>query len=814
MLTHDAPRTSEGIGMNDLILQSHTSSADPMLGHGTMHSGKRASSVASPRDLLFVLFWHRRKVVTFFVIAAFVTALAVIALPSTYRSESTLLVKLGSESVTPEVLGNGPMVSPLISREMQMKTELEVLKSAQIASAVVKKVGAGRILRKEIEPAAWDDSDPTFRSAVMQLNQNLSLEVVPDSSVLSIAYQSGDPKLAKEITSAYVEQYLTHRTGVYSNAASAALLSSEREATLKKVADLQDQVRKIKDGAGVGNPQEQRQILQGRIGAMNNDVIDARTKRITGEAEVAKLTEQMKSVPKTIVASQTHDSAMGSVDELRKDIIKLEQDLVDARTRYMAGHPNIVQLEDRLAGRKKVLDSVLNTPGERVEAINDTWKDLDRRLENARVDADVAAAKEKAIVAEIEKAETQLRKVNDVELKIDNLLRTANLEEGALQLIAQAGTRADFMAAMKGKDLNNVSIVQPATMPLKPIAPNRLMLLVLGMFVAGSGAIGLGIAAETLSRSTKRPEDIDRMTHLPCVSVPVIESQAYLGNGVAVHQKSMMARLLHGPTAEPKTSIVTRAAGTATVVTTTAPQTARLPHETANGEVRPMRRWSPQLLQAAHGILDGLLFDAIQAAKGKRTFITGLVSCRPGQGASTLSSYVASAIADRLEASLPLHPSDHVLLVDADLSEPTLHRMLGVPDGPGVGDWLRSATNEDASLEGYIHPTNHGRLSMMPAGSAQNMTHLLDRIDRLFDETRLDFRHLVVDLPPISSTPTALRLAAKCDAVLLIVECGNLHQEVVRRSVRALQAAGANVAGVVLNKRRFPIPDWLYERSS
>lgn len=800
--------------MNDLILQSHAAPSDPMLAPGSIRTGKRTGSVTSPRDLLFVLFWHRRKVVTFFLAAALLTALAVVTLPSTYRSESTLLVKLGSESVTPEVLGNGPMISPLISREMQMKTELEVLKSRTIAAAVVKKVGAGRILRKDVAPAIWDDTDPVFRAAIMTLSQNLNLSVVPDSSVLSVAYESGDPQLARDITSAYVEQYLAHRSGVYSNEANAAFLSSEREATLKKVAELQEQIRKIKDEAGVGSVEEQRQILQARIGTMKNEVTEARTRRIICEAEVTKLTEQLKSVPRTVTVSTVKNQAMNHVDELRKDIAKLEQELVDAKARFMPGHPQIIQLQDRLAGRKKILEAAGDNPGESVEAINETWKELDRRLETARVDAEVSRAREKAMLDEIAQAEDELRKVNEVDLKISNLLRAANLEESALQMISQAGTRADFLAAMKGENLNNVSIVQPATMPLKPIAPNRLMLLVLGMFVAGSGAIGLGIAAETLSRSTKRPEDIDRMTHLPCVSVPVIETHAFLGNPPAVHQRSMMARLLYGPATEPKTTIVTRAAGTATAVATPAASNVSRPSTNGAADIRPMRRWSPQLLQSAHGIIDGLLFDSIQAAKGKRTFITGLVSCRPGQGASTLSAYVASAIADRLEASLPLHPNDHVLLIDADLAEPTLHRMLGVADGPGVGNWLRSATSEDASLAGFVHATNHGRLSMMPAGSAEHMTHLLDRIDRMFDEARLDFRHLVIDLPPISATPTALRLAAKCDAVLLIVECGNLHQEVVRRSVRALQAAGANVAGVVLNKRRFPIPDWLYERSS
>jgi protein-tyrosine kinase len=209
-----------------------------------------------------------------------------------------------------------------------------------------------------------------------------------------------------------------------------------------------------------------------------------------------------------------------------------------------------------------------------------------------------------------------------------------------------------------------------------------------------------------------------------------------------------------------------------------------------------------------------LLFDSIRNASSQTAFVTGLISCRPGQGASTLSAYVASAIADRLEASLPLHPDDRVLLIDADVGEPSLHRMLAIEDSPGLGDWLSINHTDPLPLTDYTHSTSHGRLSVMPTGRSSSLTRLLDRSDLLIDESTRHFRHVVFDLPPVSTTPTALRLAAKCNAVLLVVECGNLHQEVVRKSVRALQGAGANVAGVILNKRRFPIPDWLYERAS
>ena len=317
----------------------------------------------------------------------------------------------------------------------------------------------------------------------------------------------------------------------------------------------------------------------------------------------------------------------------------------------------------------------------------------------------------------------------------------------------------------------------------------------------------LGIAAEALSRTAKRPEDIERLSHLPSVSIGVIDSNSYVGTAARQQASSMLGRLLSSNSTDEKQTLVTRAAhnnSTAIYRPTTA----------GTLDVRPVRRWSPELLHAAHGIIDGLLHDSIRAARDQRAFVTGLISCRPGQGASTLSAYVASAVADRLEASLPLHPDDCVLLVDMDLAEPSLHRLLSIDESPGLSEWLSIHSVDAPPLTTFCHPTNHPRLSLMPAGAAGMATRMLDRMELLITQSQEHFRHMVVDLPPLSSSPTAMRLAARCNAVLLVVECGNMHQEVVRKSVRALQGAGANVAGVVLNKRRFPIPDWLYQRAS
>ena len=797
--------------MNDLIPAPKAPPADPLLPSASVNmTARRRPPAQSPRDLLFVLFWHRGKVTAFFLVALAFTALAVVVMPSTYKSDSTLLVKLGADTVNPDISAQigGQVIQPVIQRDTQMKTELEVLKSNEIAISVVKKLGPGHILRKNAQPLSGDVSDPMFRQALLALQQNLSLDVVPDTGVLSVSYQSGDSRLAQQIVSTYVNSYLAQRGDVYTNSRSAKYLNGQREEIIGKMEDLQTQMRQIKASAGIGNPEEQRQILQARIGGLEHDAAEARTNRASAEASIAAITGQLAIVPKTIDTQHTHNAAMNWVDESKKENAKLHQDLADAMVRYQPTSIQVKVLEERVAASDAQLAKA-GDQGETIEGVNPAYQELSTRLETSRVESRVSEKKEAALNAELATAKVELDKLNNTAQQIAELQRQYNLAEDKLKVVAQAADRASILQGFEDHGLSNITVIQPATLPLKPVAPNRLLILVLGMFVAGSGAVALAIGAEAMSRSTKRPEDIDRLTALPSVSVPVVDQSAYLGAPApAVGPAGVFKRL--GLAKETGLSIVTRAAGTNG--SRNGAHTAA--HVNGHSTVTPVRRWSPQLLQAAHGIIDGLLFDSILSAKGSATFVTGLVSCRPGQGASTLSSYIASAIADRLEGSSVMLDDEQVLLIDADLTEPTQHRLLSMNESPGLGDWLAVASDADMSLDPFIQHTNHGRLSLMAAGRTTGVTRLLDRADRLLEQATLSHRHVVIDLPPVSSTPTSLRLAAKCNAVLVVVECGNLHQEVVRRTVAALQQAGANVAGVVLNKRRFPIPDWLYERSS
>lgn len=74
------------------------------------------------------------------------------------------------------------------------------------------------------------------------------------------------------------------------------------------------------------------------------------------------------------------------------------------------------------------------------------------------------------------------------------------------------------------------------------------------------------------------------------------------------------------------------------------------------------------------------------------------------------------------------------------------------------------------------------------------------------------YDYVLVDCPSIKESGDAAYFASAVDGVVLVVSAENTRKEQVRNALHTIEMAEANVLGCVLNKRRYPIPNWIYRR--
>jgi capsular exopolysaccharide synthesis family protein len=176
---------------------------------------------------------------------------------------------------------------------------------------------------------------------------------------------------------------------------------------------------------------------------------------------------------------------------------------------------------------------------------------------------------------------------------------------------------------------------------------------------------------------------------------------------------------------------------------------------------------------------------------------------------SSVSQEGVSTVAANLAVTLARHAQGSVLFVDANLRRPAAHRIFGVKISPGLWDMLvdgqRNREIIHSSPQGNLFVLSSGRRSVSLAGiyRSRTFTNLLER-------WRRQYRFVVFDLPPVSEDSSAIYLANLADGVIWVVEAERLRWQVARRTKERLLEAKVNLLGVVLNKRRFPVPEWLY----
>ena len=84
----------------------------------------------------------------------------------------------------------------------------------------------------------------------------------------------------------------------------------------------------------------------------------------------------------------------------------------------------------------------------------------------------------------------------------------------------------------------------------------------------------------------------------------------------------------------------------------------------------------------------------------------------------------------------------------------------------------------------------------------------LDAVEAL----KVSFDNILIDCRSLKSSTDGAVLANSVDGVVVVVDAGESRNEEIINAQRTIEAAGGKFLGFVLNKRRYPVPEWLYKR--
>jgi Mrp family chromosome partitioning ATPase len=151
------------------------------------------------------------------------------------------------------------------------------------------------------------------------------------------------------------------------------------------------------------------------------------------------------------------------------------------------------------------------------------------------------------------------------------------------------------------------------------------------------------------------------------------------------------------------------------------------------------------------------------------------------------------------------------LLVDANTVYPAVHRVFGASLEPGLTDALAADQKRDQGGAPVVSRRSEN-LDLLTAGSMHDSPGGTkpEAFSQFIASAKRDYRFVIVDLPALSTSSSAVTLAGTCDGVVLVAEADRVRWEVANTAKEQLSKSKVNILGVVVNKRQYPVPGWLY----
>jgi Mrp family chromosome partitioning ATPase len=179
----------------------------------------------------------------------------------------------------------------------------------------------------------------------------------------------------------------------------------------------------------------------------------------------------------------------------------------------------------------------------------------------------------------------------------------------------------------------------------------------------------------------------------------------------------------------------------------------------------------------------------------------GVTSSERGAGVSTVAFNIAVTAA-RAEIG-------PVLYVNASITEPADRKLVEESPELGLADALADAVDPMDCISG----TPIKNLSIVSGrGKAKHDDLAFDpfKTAEVLNEYKCHFKMLIVDVPAPTELNGSVYLAGKLDGMILVIESESSDGRIALRTKQQLVDANANLLGVVLNKRRKHVPNWLY----
>ncbi len=149
--------------------------------------------------------------------------------------------------------------------------------------------------------------------------------------------------------------------------------------------------------------------------------------------------------------------------------------------------------------------------------------------------------------------------------------------------------------------------------------------------------------------------------------------------------------------------------------------------------------------------------------------------------------------------------------IDSDMYHPALHHIFNLNKSPGLSEILINK----CSFDSVLTESNIKNLNVITSGKSSASTSMLlgsNKMGEIIQHLKGIFDIILFDTAPVVSSSDPLVLCPYVDGVILVIEADKTQREVVQRAKTSIEFTQTKILGVVLNKKEYILPHYIYER--
>jgi uncharacterized protein involved in exopolysaccharide biosynthesis len=481
------------------------------------HSSESMPS-ATLRDFLAIGFRQRRVLINTFLGIFSVAILLVFLLPKKYEAQMKILVR--HERLEPLVSPerDSPMPWRTEVSEEELQSEAELIKSRDLLGKVVVACDLQNLGGNSLWSKSRGNADQKVSRAVLKLENDLTVQPIKLTNLISVSYKSVDPQLAARVLNSLASLYLEKHLAMHRTPGQFEFFHQQSEEYRKALANAEEKLTGFSRDQGVVNPALEKEISVRKLAEFDAEAKGSRATIAEARQRIQTLEAQLATLPmRQTTQLRTSDNPQ-LMERMKSKLLELELKRTELLTKFEPTYRPVQEVEEQIAQTRAAIAAAEKAPlRDEVTDRDPTYEALRSELAKAKTELAATEARAAATASLVRVYRKEGEQLDRKELLQQDMLRAAKADEENYMLYLRKEEEARISDALDRQRFSNVVVAEPASVPFTPQG-RRLLVLVFGGLIACLASVILAFGMDRWDPSFRTPDEVESFLGSPVVA--------------------------------------------------------------------------------------------------------------------------------------------------------------------------------------------------------------------------------------------------------------------------------------------------------